>query len=100
MSKAKSKAKRYDSFDRSGDPCKMTVPSDNQVAMPNGTNGYCLEHATVECHGSIYLVRPATDAARKWLREHTDGRWFGDALAVAPRYVIDLVDGLSADLNA
>ena len=68
--------------------------------MQAGTvSGYSLEHATVENHGSICLVRPATDAAREWLAEHTDGQWFGDALAVEPRYVVDLLDGLSRDLD-
>ena len=67
--------------------------------MQNATNGWCLQHVTVEDHGSIYLVRPETDAAREWLTEHTDGQWFGNALAVEPRYVVDLLDGLANDLN-
>jgi hypothetical protein len=45
----------------------------------------------VEGHGSVCLVRPATDGAAAWLRENTDGTWFGGALAVEPRYVLNLV---------
>lgn len=53
----------------------------------------------VENHGSICLVRPCTDAAREWLVEHTDGQWWGGALAVEPRYLDDLLDGLHGDLD-
>lgn len=52
---------------------------------------------TVENHGSILLVRPLTADVRGWLEEHTEGTWFGGALAVEPRYVEDLVDGLVAE---
>ena len=52
---------------------------------------------TVENHGSIVLIRPTTDSARTWLVDHTDGQWFGGALAVEPRFVADLVEGLQAD---
>lgn len=51
----------------------------------------------VENHGSLFLVRPLTDDVDAWLREHTDGQWFGRALVVEPRYVMDLVDGLVAE---
>ena len=50
--------------------------------------------ARVEGHGSVVLVRPLTDDARAWLKEHTDGTWFGGALAVEPRYVCNLVVGM------
>lgn len=53
--------------------------------------------AKVENHGSIFLVRPETSTAREWLDEHTDGTWFGGALAVEPRYVEALVDGMVGD---
>lgn len=53
------------------------------------------EHdASVENHGSVYLVRPLTECAVTWLDEHTDGTWFGNALAVEHRYVADLVAGM------
>jgi hypothetical protein len=47
----------------------------------------------IENHGSVVLVRPLNDEARDWLQEHTDGQWFGDALAVEPRYVENLLVG-------
>ncbi len=50
--------------------------------------------AQVENHGSVLLVRPLTEAALAWLTENTDGTWFGDALAVEPRYVCNLVAGM------
>lgn len=45
----------------------------------------------VENHGSIYLLRPKTQAAREWLHEHApeDAQWFGLALVVEHRYVND-----------
>ena len=50
--------------------------------------------ARVEGHGSVVVVRPLTDDALAWLTVHTDGTWFGDALAVEPRYVCNLVAGM------
>lgn len=49
---------------------------------------------TVENHGSIHLVRPATDDVREWLEASTDGLWFAGGLAVEPRYTVDLLLGL------
>jgi len=47
--------------------------------------------------GSVFLIRPLTDAARDWLEAHTDGTWFGGALAVEHRYVESLVAGMRED---
>ena len=52
---------------------------------------------TVEYHGSLVLVEPQNKAAAAYLRWHTDGPWFGKALAVKPRYLHELLDGLRAD---
>jgi hypothetical protein len=51
----------------------------------------------LEDHGSIWLVRPLSDAATAWLVENTNGTWWGGALAVEPRFVSDLVDGMASD---
>lgn len=51
----------------------------------------------IENHGSLYLVRPTSDEAREHLKEHTDGQWFAGALAVEPRYLVDLVAHLHDD---
>jgi len=54
--------------------------------------------ATVENHGSIALVRPHSRAARDWIRDNVEdtAHYFGAALAVEPRYVAGLVEGMTA----
>lgn len=50
----------------------------------------------IEDHGSIVLIRPLTADVSTWLGEHTaaDAQWFGNALVVEPRYVVDIVTAL------
>ncbi len=50
-------------------------------------------------HGSLRLVRPVTDAGREWIDENVDSeaQWFGGALAVEPRYVQAIVEGMQLD---
>lgn len=50
-------------------------------------------------HGSIWLVRPVTDAGQNWIDENVTGesQWFGGALVIEPRYVGDIVEGMQAD---
>lgn len=47
-------------------------------------------------HGSIFLVEPRNDDARSHLVEHVsdEAQWFGRMLAVEPRYVDNLIEGL------
>jgi hypothetical protein len=54
---------------------------------------------TVENHGTIALLRPHTEAADAWFADHIgdDAQWFGNALAVEPRFVGDIIDGLADD---
>ena len=54
--------------------------------------------ALVSGHGSIYLVRPMSDAATAWIDENVqdDAQWLGPALAVEHRYILDLIDGMRA----
>lgn len=54
---------------------------------------------TVENHGSIVLLRPNTEAAREWLDEHIsdDAQTFGNAIAIEPRYVGDILYGIEGD---
>ena len=54
------------------------------------------QDASVEHHGTIYLVHPLTEPALAWLTEHVseDSQWFGNALAVEHRFVADLVAGM------
>lgn len=51
----------------------------------------------VESHGSVVLVRPQSDEAREWIEEHVDplAQWFGSALVVEPRYLIQLLEGMA-----
>jgi hypothetical protein len=48
-------------------------------------------------HGSILLFQPLNDVATEWLVKHTDGTWYGDSLAVEPRYATDLAKGAQDD---
>jgi hypothetical protein len=54
---------------------------------------------TVSWHGSLVLVAPATEDAAQHLRDHVspEAQWFGGALAVEPRFLDDLVEGLRED---
>jgi hypothetical protein len=56
---------------------------------------------TIECHGSIDLFRPLTRAGREWLAANTpEGdniQYFGSALAVEPRYALNLINGMTND---
>jgi hypothetical protein len=51
---------------------------------------------TFENHGSLWLVVSHNDAAVEHLRENVseEAQWLGDRLAVEPRYVQGLAEGL------
>lgn len=51
----------------------------------------------VSDHGSIMLFSPKNDSALNWLLDRTDGTWFGDSLAVEPRFAADLAQGARDD---
>jgi hypothetical protein len=53
----------------------------------------------VENHGSIFLLRPRSDAARVWCEQHlpADRQTFGSAVVVEHRYISDIVAGIQAD---
>lgn len=46
-------------------------------------------------HGSLWTVRPVTDAAREWLDENVSGEtsWLGPVLCVEHRYIEALAMG-------
>lgn len=54
---------------------------------------------TLTNHGSVCLLRPLSRAAKRWLDEHIDdeAQYHGDAVAVSPRYVQPILDGIAAD---
>lgn len=56
----------------------------------------------VENHGSLYLIRCISDEALEWAKKNTNGngsevQWFGNAFAVEPCYVVDIVNGMIND---
>lgn len=48
----------------------------------------------VQNHGSIFTFLPKSERAEVWLREHTDGTWWGGALTVEHRYARDLAQAM------
>lgn len=51
----------------------------------------------VEEHGSVVLLRPLNAAAIEWLNKNVQSegwQWFGGALAVEPRYLEPLLEGI------
>ena len=53
----------------------------------------------IENHGSIFLFDPQNTSAENHLRDNVseEAQWFGGALVVEPRYVIDLAAALEAE---
>ena len=53
----------------------------------------------IENHGSIFLFDPQNTTAEDHLRDKVSeqAHWFGGALVVEPRYVIDLAIALEAE---
>jgi hypothetical protein len=50
-------------------------------------------------HGSLYSLRPLTDAAREWVEAHIseERTEFGGCIVVEPRYIGALVEGIVND---
>jgi hypothetical protein len=56
----------------------------------------------LENHGSLFLLCPLSSAAKGWTREHLpvgspETQFWGDAIAIEPRYVAPIVDGIMRD---
>lgn len=54
----------------------------------------------VENHGSVFLLRPLTDAGRTWIEEHVQyesWQMFGGAISMEPRYAAAIVEGAQND---
>jgi hypothetical protein len=73
-----------------------TVHSGGQVTARRSPNE---RDIVIRDHGSIVMLHALTPAAHSWLVDHTqeDAQWFGEALAVEPRYVADIVNGAADD---
>ena len=54
---------------------------------------------SVSNQGSIFLLRPLSEAAQDWAEAHLPGAapMFGPAFAVEHRYIAAIVDGIQAD---
>jgi hypothetical protein len=54
---------------------------------------------TVQHEGTIFLVIPNTPSAQEWIDEHIDdtAQYFGTAVVVEHRYIVDLIDGILAE---
>lgn len=51
----------------------------------------------IEYHGTITLLQPCTEACWTWLEDNVaydDWQWFGNKLAIEPRYLDNLLQGL------
>ena len=50
-------------------------------------------------HGSILIVQPITQAAHEWteISIDPDAQWWGHGFVVEPRYIENLIDGITAD---
>jgi hypothetical protein len=48
-------------------------------------------------HGSVLILRPDSDAARDWVDDNLpdDALWFGGGVAIEPRYIGPIVDGIA-----
>jgi hypothetical protein len=64
------------------------------------TTATVTEDVIVINHGSVVLLQPNTQAARDWFAEHLSHpetqRW-GNSVVCEPRYVEDIVDGMTND---
>ena len=50
--------------------------------------------------GSVIMVAPVTKAAKDWVAQHLSlegWQWLGNAFAVDPHYINDLIDGMAGD---
>ena len=54
---------------------------------------------TLVNHGSVVLLRPWSDEARAWVTDHlpADAPARGKSIAIEPRYVTPILDGIEAD---
>mgnify|MGYP007059426604 CR=1 FL=1 len=51
----------------------------------------------VRFHGSLFVVQPLTNAARKWVNANVQlesWQWFGRGFCVEPRYLDQLLNGM------
>lgn len=54
---------------------------------------------TVSNHGSICILTPHTEDAQEWVENHLpeDALTFAGGIVIEPRYIDDILDGISED---
>ncbi len=59
----------------------------------------CRSDVCIENHGSLFVFRPMTPAARAWIEENVseESMWWAGGLVVESRYARDLAAGMLAD---
>lgn len=76
-----------------------TIPRVTAVPQPKskGPSQTYPADVLVTNEGTIVLLRPNTQRAKDWIAEHTpkESMWFGPSLVVEPRYVDDIIDGMT-----
>jgi len=71
----------------------------NAYAVSGSSPGNTQPDFICQNHGSIFLLRPTSPAASRWIEEHLppDRMTFHDAVVVEPRYVWAILIGLQDD---
>jgi hypothetical protein len=65
-----------------------------KVETPRNDKGQLVD-IRIEDGVSVFLFRPFNDLALEWLQStEKEAQWFGGAMAVEPRYVFALIQGL------
>jgi len=77
-------------------------PEPREEAPDRFLNGLTRVDFTVDNHGNICILIPENDAARGWIDQYLydgdDGpQWFGAGVAIEPRYLPPILDGIEAD---
>jgi hypothetical protein len=54
---------------------------------------------SIQDEGSIYLLRPHSDAGKEWIAEHIPDTaiWFGGAVVIEHRFIGDIAQGAVND---
>ena len=82
----------------------MSSHSDSFVASGNSPTQSASKTSPdflIENHGSIFLLKPLTDSATSWIKEHIgqdngyQGLW--PSVIIEPRYIADIVAGIQDD---
>ena len=71
-----------------------------RVSYPDERPGFKGPDIIVSGAGSLYMLKPVSDAGRKWMDNNLQPeswQWIGGALGVEHRFVVDILDGMQED---